>query len=304
MSTVEVHSSVNTVQVYTGIGLQGPRGPVGLQGERGNVGATGPTGAASTAVGPTGPTGPIGTTGPTGAASTVTGPTGPTGPTGATGPASASTSVLQHTVKAGVSLTKGMAVYVSSADGTNMIVSRASNASEGTSSKTMGLITADLALNGIGTVITEGLLSGLNTATASAGDPVWLGVNGALIYGLLNKPVAPAHLVFIGVVTRSNANNGEIFIRVQNGFELEEVHNLVLTDKQDGQVIAWDAVNSYWKNITPPYIYVAVPATSIGQAGDVVRMVADNATYHYFCTGSYNGVTNIWKRIARSADTW
>jgi hypothetical protein len=38
----------------------------------------GPTGAASTAPGPTGPTGP------TGAASTVPGPTGPTGPTGGT----------------------------------------------------------------------------------------------------------------------------------------------------------------------------------------------------------------------------
>ena len=58
MSSVEVHSSVNTVQVYTGIGLEGPRGPAGLQGERGNVGATGPTG-------PTGPTGATGATGPT-----------------------------------------------------------------------------------------------------------------------------------------------------------------------------------------------------------------------------------------------
>ena len=53
MSTVEVHSSVNAVQVYTGVGLEGPRGPAGLRGERGNVGATGPTG-------PTGATGSAG----------------------------------------------------------------------------------------------------------------------------------------------------------------------------------------------------------------------------------------------------
>jgi hypothetical protein len=39
------------------------------------------------------------------------------------------TSTVQHTVKAAVSLTAGQAVYVSSADGTNMIVSKASNAS-------------------------------------------------------------------------------------------------------------------------------------------------------------------------------
>ena len=37
------------------------------------------------------------------------------------------TSTVQHEVKAGVALTKGQAVYVSSADGTNMIVSKASN---------------------------------------------------------------------------------------------------------------------------------------------------------------------------------
>jgi hypothetical protein len=47
-------------------------------------------------------------------------------------------SVLQHSVKAGESLTKGQAVYASSADGTNIIVSKASNATEQTSSKTMG----------------------------------------------------------------------------------------------------------------------------------------------------------------------
>ena len=41
--------------------------------------------------------------------------------------------------------------------------------------------------NDIVFVVTEGLLSGLDTSTSTAGDPVWLGVNGALIFGLLNK---------------------------------------------------------------------------------------------------------------------
>jgi len=100
-----------------------------------------------------------------------------------------------------VTITKGQAVYVSSADGTNMVVSLASNVSEPTSSKTMGLIIQNLATNVRGFVITEGLLAGLNTSSATAGDPVWLGTNGNLIYGLINKPAAPAHLVFIGIVT-------------------------------------------------------------------------------------------------------
>ena len=142
--------------------------------------------------------------------------------------AGAPASTIQHQVKAAVAINKGQAVYVSSADGTNMIVSLASNATEATSSKTMGLLADTVAINGFSNVIAEGLLAGLNTSTAVAGDPVWLGTGGNLIYGLTNKPYAPAHLVFIGIVTRVNVNNGEIFVKVQNGFELDELHDVDL----------------------------------------------------------------------------
>jgi hypothetical protein len=159
------------------------------------------------------------------------------------------TAVLKHRVKAGEAITKGQAVYVSSADGTNMVVSKASNATEGTSSKTMGLLESTVSTNGFTNVITEGLLGGLNTATATAGDPVWLGTGGNLIYGLLNKPYAPAHLVFIGVVTRVNANNGEIFVKVQNGFELDELHDLSVKNASDGDMIKYVASTGLWTKI-------------------------------------------------------
>lgn len=142
------------------------------------------------------------------------------------------TSVVKHTVKNnGLSgtITKGTAVYVTGSNGTNMLVGRASNDSEPTSSKTMGLMQSDITTTGAnstGFVITEGLIDGLNTAGQTAGDPVWLGVNGALIYGLINKPYAPNHLVFIGIVTKISAGNGEIFVKVQNGFELKELHDV------------------------------------------------------------------------------
>lgn len=179
---------------------------------------------------------------------------GEIGPQGEPG-VSGATAVLSHEVKAGEALTKGQAVYVSSADGTNMIVSKASNAAESTSSKTMGLITTDLAHNGQGSVITEGLLTNLNTASANAGDPVWLGTDGNLIYGLANKPIAPTHLVFLGIVTRSNANTGEIFVKVQNGFELNEIHNVLIgsnysSTPADNDILAYDTVSSLWKNQT------------------------------------------------------
>ncbi len=163
-------------------------------------------------------------------------------------------STVKHLVKNDYDgiINKGQAVYVTGStgnDGTNMLVNRASNNIEMTSSKTMGLLETSLSKNGIGYVITEGLLSGLNTNSANPGDPVWLGTNGDLIYGLVNKPVAPAHLVFIGIVTRKNQNNGEIFVKVQNGFEVEELHNVVLTSKQAGDTIVWNGGNWINRNI-------------------------------------------------------
>lgn len=163
-------------------------------------------------------------------------------------------STVKHLVKSDYNgtLYKGQAVYVSGStgnDGTNMLVVRASNVGEPTSSKTLGLLEQDLQKNGIGYVVTEGLLSGLNTNSATAGDPVWLGIDGNLIYGLTNKPVAPAHLVFIGIVTRKQQNNGEIFVKVQNGFEVEEIHNIVLTDKAAGDTIVWNGGTWVNRNI-------------------------------------------------------
>jgi hypothetical protein len=160
------------------------------------------------------------------------------------------TSTLKHTVKASVALTKGQAVYVSGASGTNMLVSKASNVSESTSSKTLGLVAQDLAINGQGFVITEGLLSNLNTNSATIGDAVWLGVDGALIYGLASKPYAPAHLVFIGIVTRVSATVGEIFVKVQNGFELREIHDvdLITTTPSNNEILTYESSTGLWKN--------------------------------------------------------
>lgn len=162
-------------------------------------------------------------------------------------------SKVQHLVKCGVAVTKGQAVYVTTSDGTNMIVGLASNATEPTSSKVIGLAASTGAINDQIFVVTEGLIAGLNTSTANAGDPVWLGTGGNLIFGLLNKPVAPAHLVYLGVVTRVQQNNGEIFVNVQNGFELHELHDVLISSPSAGQLIRRDS-DGLWKNWSPNFL--------------------------------------------------
>jgi len=182
------------------------------------------------------------------------------------------TSTVKHIVKAGVAITKGQAVYVTSSDGTNMIVGLASNTSEATSSKTMGLVDTTVSANGFTSVITEGLLAGLDTSTAAAGDPVWLGANGNLIFGLLNKPISPLHLVYIGVVTRVQQNNGEIFVKVQNGIEIDEVHDIQISLPATGQLLRRDT-DGYWKNWTPNFL---VPSNVSGTTNYVSKFTGTN----------------------------
>ena len=151
-------------------------------------------------------------------------------------------------------LYKGEPVYVTGSDGTNVLVGRSTNATEGGSSKTIGLLAQNLATNGQGFVIKEGKLGTLDTSTAGAvGDPVWLGVDGALIYGLSNKPHGATHLVYLGVVTKKNGSTGEIFVQVQNGFEIRELHDVGIGYDEtitDNEVLAYDTTSGTWINQT------------------------------------------------------
>lgn len=48
----------------------------------------------------------------------------------------------------------------------------------------------------------------------------------------------------------------------------------------------------------------AVPASSLGQEGDEQGMIAFDSGYFYYCIASYNGLINVWRRVAWSGDTW
>ena len=195
-----------------------------------------------------------------------------------TGETSGSRSIA---VKNGASsLTKGQPVYISGANGTNVIISAAGNGSEATSSKTIGLVTTALSANAFGTVITNGLLGGLDTSGAgAAGDPVWLGPSGTLLYGISAKPYAPAHLVYIGIVTKKNASTGEILVNPQNGFELEELHDVNInhtTTLNAGDVLIRNSGNTLWEN---------KPQSAIGIANTQVSGLGTSSTKDVAASG-------------------
>lgn len=136
---------------------------------------------------------------------------------------------VEITVKNGTGSTvyKGQAVYITGSDGANLTISLAQANSETTSSKTLGLLKQDLLNGEQGSVITEGFLDNIDTSGLTAGDPMWLSPTtpGGIVFGLANKPVAPNHMVFIGYVLRVQQNNGGYYVKVQNGFENDELHD-------------------------------------------------------------------------------
>ena len=141
-------------------------------------------------------------------------------------------------------LTTGTAVYLFGGNGDHASVKRADNSSDATSSKTVGLVGAAITSSNNGPVVTRGYVDGINTSAFSVGDVLWLGKNGALT---TTKPSAPDHLVFIGVVIRSNAN-GIVYVATQNGYELEELHDVKVTGVANKDVLMWNSASSIWVN--------------------------------------------------------
>jgi hypothetical protein len=156
-------------------------------------------------------------------------------------------------VKASEVILKGQPVYISNANGTNAIVSLASNTTETRSSNVYGLALQNFAINDILQVVRRGDLTGLDTSTATVGDSVWLGVNGQKLYGIANKPLG-THLVYLGIVKRAHANQGVIDVDIKNGFEVEELHNVTFTSLQETDLFGY--IGGKWQNV-PRYFRVA-----------------------------------------------
>ena len=158
----------------------------------------------------------------------------------------------------GSTLYKGQVVYINGSDGTNPTISLSIASGESGSSKTIGFLKQDLNQGDFGYIITEGFLDGLNTDSAtSAGDTMWLSpaTSGGVVYGLTNKPYAPNHLVFLGYVVRKNINNGRIYVKIQNGFELDELHNVSATGAINGDILIYNSGNRLWESKPFPTLY-------------------------------------------------
>lgn len=157
-------------------------------------------------------------------------------------------------------LVDGDVVYLVGAQGDMPSVKRASNASEDLSSKTIGVVTETIAASGSGFVTTAGMVNGLNTSAFAPGTILWLGSTPGSLTS--TRPTAPAHAVFIGVVTKSNPGNGTIYVNPQNGYELDELHDVLITSATTDDILIRTA-GGVWENKAPAHIKTALSLNNV-----------------------------------------
>lgn len=120
----------------------------------------------------------------------------------------------------------------------------------------LGIATENIALNGFGRVTTMGVVHGLNTSGSSVGE-VWadgdvLWYNTGFVGGMTKvKPVAPNMKTQVAIVLRAGAgSSGTLQVEVLNGSSLGGTDNNVqLSALVDKQLLQYDAVAGYWKNV-------------------------------------------------------
>lgn len=190
---------------------------------------------------------------------------------------------LRHMVKntTGTTIPKGSAVYVSGATGDNALISLSSASTESTSSKTLGIAAEAIATDAFGYVIEAGYLTGIDTSSTTAGASVWLGDSpGSIVFGA--PPAEPSHSVYLGVVIRGQQNNGSLLVKVQNGYELNELHDVFTTGVSTSLPLVYSSASSGW---------VAQALDSVGIANNAVvsAKILDGAiTSSKIAAGSVN----------------
>lgn len=149
----------------------------------------------------------------------------------------------------GATLTKGTIVYINGGSGNKPTVTKALATSDATSAQTYGVVQSNIANNKNGYVVVAGALDGLNTSAYAPGTQLYLSSTTAGEW-TSTKQLAPAHLVYVGIVVRQHVNQGVVEVKIQNGYELDEIHDVQIVSPTNGQTLVYDSATSLWKNGT------------------------------------------------------
>lgn len=190
----------------------------------------------------------------------------------------------------GSSIAKGKVVYIYGSQGQRMTIRLADNDVDTTSARTFGFTAETIADGQQGFVISEGLLTNVSTSGLADGTILWLGDDGNYV---ATRPTQPEHGVFLGVVVKGNSGGaGSIFVKVQNGQELNELHDVLITSASAGQVLARNTGNTLWVNKTLAAADVGAATIShTHAAADITSGTFDNARINFAAPDSIGSTT-------------
>lgn len=152
----------------------------------------------------------------------------------------------------GAPIPKMSVVYLDGPQGNlpKMILAQANN--EENSSLTYGITQSAIGNMNSGIIVEAGRLENLDTNVAGWNEGEILYLSPTVPGGITNiKPYAPDQVVFVGVLVRKHPTQGVIQVKIQNGYELDELHNVqILTPPANGAVLAYDSASELWKPST------------------------------------------------------
>lgn len=148
-------------------------------------------------------------------------------------------------------------VKVIGAQGQRLQVGLAQANNDANSADTLGFIAENINNNNTGFIVTSGLLENIDTTGSLQGE-TW--ADGNVLYlsptiaGRCTniKPQAPQHTVILGFVVYAHANNGKIYTKVDNGYEIDELHNVRINTGTlaNSQSLKYNTSLSVWENIS------------------------------------------------------
>jgi hypothetical protein len=142
---------------------------------------------------------------------------------------------------------------VITAQGQRLAVDYALADSDANSADTIGVVYENINNNQTGRIINIGEITGINTTGSiqgeswSEGDLLFL--SATIEGGITNiRPTAPNHGVRLGYVLNSHVNQGKIYIKIDNGYELDEIHDVYVPTPINNDGIFWSSGTTRYEN--------------------------------------------------------
>jgi len=202
----------------------------------------------------------------------------------------------------GATLAKGTVVYINGSHGNLPSVAKAIATSDATSAQTFGLVLEDITDNKSGYIILAGKIGDLDTQAIANGSQLYLSSTIAGGY-TTTKQYAPAHLVYIGVVNRSHPTQGEIEVRIANGYEADEIHDFAVRNPSNNDGIFFNTTTSLWekKSIGTVLGYTPANAATTLTINGVTFDISSNRSWTITSGLSGSGTINYIPKFTSSS---